>query len=94
MKPHPITATRQLIHNAVRGILYELIPETYTIELQITPDAMLYVDVSAEEYPDGTTGIEITGVDIYKDSLRRECTLPNIAEAVGRELDSFVTRNR
>lgn len=86
MRKNKITQIREKIHCVVREIAYNMPIETVTIEADITPYAIIFVDIKAND-ASGYTKVEILNVEIYKDTYRRECTLPNIAEEAARELD-------
>lgn len=86
MNKNKITQIRENIHCVIREIAYNMPIETVTIEVNITPDAIIFVDIKAND-AGGYTKVEISNVEIYKDTYKRECTLPNIAEKAARELD-------
>lgn len=87
-----ITATRQQICAAVQRVRREFIPESLTIETDIAQYVVLCVEILPLASPDGYAEIELVSVDVFKNTLRRACCLPNIAEAIGRKLDKAVER--
>jgi len=91
MDTNRITHTKELIRQTIRKVGYDLVAETTTLETDITPDATLFVDITATGQGIFTE-IEITGIDLLKDTYRRSCSLPNIAEHIACELDKIAKK--
>ena len=74
------------ILSAVGELCRQLCFDTVTLEADINPETTVYVDVVSRDCG-GFDEIEITAVDVLKDTERRACGLPNIATYIGGELD-------